>query len=308
LVGVIGMRLYPTRQLHQFRNGTVILVDGRGVAQTPGTLDVFSKQEALDYYDAIEWAARQPWSDGNVGLYGGSYNATIQWNVAALHPPSLKAIAPLASDADAYRDLAYPGGIFLQNYRRWWFSDTVGKARNPESAAVDFVGGLEAHPFDDEHYHGAGMLSADFTAIDIPVFTAVSQTGWIHARAGFEAFRQLPSRFKQLRVLDAAYTSYMYQDIQPDLEVFFDRHLKGRQPKREPAVVRLVMRTGDGRFEWRDAPNWPVPGTEYRRLFLDATSKTGIGRIDVAAVEYSADVRAAAPDLPMAVFESAPLD
>jgi putative CocE/NonD family hydrolase len=94
-------------------------VGGRGVGRTPGKLNPFSRQEALDYYDAIQWAAEQPWSDGNVGLLGGSYNATIQWNVAALHPPTLKAIAPLASDSDAYRDLAYPGGLLLGNYRRW---------------------------------------------------------------------------------------------------------------------------------------------------------------------------------------------
>jgi predicted acyl esterase len=296
------------------RGYALVWVDGRGVGHTPGILDPFSKQEALDYYDAIEWAAEQPWSDGKVGLYGGSYNATIQWNVAALHPPSLKAIAPIAGDGDAYRDLAYPGGIFLEKYRRWWWTDTVGSARNPKAGTVDFISGLVSHPFDDEHYHGDGILSADFASIDIPVITAVSQTGWIHARSGFEAFSQLSSPSKKLLVLDAAYTSYMYEDCQPDLEAFFDRHLKGEEPAQDPSPVRIVLRTGDGGFQWRDAPTWPLPGTDYRELFLDVGDGGSIGRLTARsprqkqAAEYSADVQGPAKDLPMAVFESAPLD
>jgi len=295
------------------RGYVVIRVDARGVGSTPGRLQPFSKQEALDYYDAIQWAAEQPWSNGNVGLYGGSYNATVQWNVAALHPPALKAIAPLASDCDGYRDLAYPGGIFLANYRRWWWEEMVMKASG-SGDAVDLIGGLISHPWDDDYYGGEGVLSANFASIDIPVLTAVSQTMMLHGRAGFEAFSQLSSPSKQLLILDAAYTSYMYQDCLPHEEAFFDRFLKGKEPEEEPPAVRAVMRTGGGKFEWRDETAWPVPGTEYRKLFLDAGSPHGHGsitsalpdRIEVAA--YSADARASAPELPMAVFESAPLD
>lgn len=97
----------------------VVLVDGRQVGNVPGKLSPYSEQETRDYCDAIAWAAKQPWSDGNVGLYGASYNATTQRYVAVLHPPSLRAMAPISADGDT-RDLAYPGGIFLEGYRRWW--------------------------------------------------------------------------------------------------------------------------------------------------------------------------------------------
>jgi predicted acyl esterase len=177
------------------RGYVVIRVDPRGIGTTPGKVDVFSKQEARDYYDAIQCAAEQPWSDGNVGLYGASYLATVQWNVAALHPPALKAIAPLASDSNAYRDLAYPGGIFMGNYRRYWINDMVMSASG-SGECVDLVGGMAAHPRDDEFYRGAGRLSADFSKIDIPVLTAVSQTGMLHARSEFEAFSELSSPAK----------------------------------------------------------------------------------------------------------------
>jgi predicted acyl esterase len=151
-------------------------------------------------------------------------------------------------------------------------------------------------------------------SINIPVLTAVSQTMMLHGRGGFEAFSQLPSPAKQLLVLDAAYTSYMYKDCLPDEMAFFDRYLKGKEPAEEPPAVRMIMRTGGGKFEWRNETAWPVPGTEYKKLFLDASGPNGQGsitpqspdRIEVAS--YSADVFALAPELPMAVFESAPLD
>ena len=57
-------------------DGFVVLqVDARGSGMSPGYLDPFSPLEIRDYYDAIEWAARQSWSNGKVGLAGVSYYA-----------------------------------------------------------------------------------------------------------------------------------------------------------------------------------------------------------------------------------------
>lgn len=55
-----------------------------------------------DGYDAVEWIARQPWCDGQVGLCGGSYTGWNQWMIAGTLPPSLKTIVPSA---------AFMGGI-----------------------------------------------------------------------------------------------------------------------------------------------------------------------------------------------------
>ena len=67
-------------------------------------------QEIWDYYECIEWAGEQPWSNGNVGLLGISYYGANQWLVASLQPPHLKAIIPWEGTSDWYRELFYHGG------------------------------------------------------------------------------------------------------------------------------------------------------------------------------------------------------
>lgn len=56
----------------------MVKIDPRGVSQTPGTRGVPGQLES-DFFDAVEWAAEQSWSDGNVALVGSSYGANVQW-------------------------------------------------------------------------------------------------------------------------------------------------------------------------------------------------------------------------------------
>jgi len=71
-------------------------VDVRGRGDSPGDFTPL-EHEALDGYDVVEWLGSQPWSDGHVGMFGGSYAGGDQWQVAAQHPPHLATIAPVAS-------------------------------------------------------------------------------------------------------------------------------------------------------------------------------------------------------------------
>ncbi len=76
------------------RRGYVVVVqDTRGRFQSEGDFEPFRGEDA-DGYDTVEWTAAQPWSDGQVGMYGASYFGHTQWAAASLQPPSLKAIAP----------------------------------------------------------------------------------------------------------------------------------------------------------------------------------------------------------------------
>ena len=92
------------------------VADVRGTGISEGEyLGWMSKQEAEDGYDLVEWAAAQPWCDGNVGMVGISYFGTIQLPVAAEQPPHLKAIMPWNAPADFYRESTHHGGI-LQSF------------------------------------------------------------------------------------------------------------------------------------------------------------------------------------------------
>ncbi|MGH2754648.1 MAG: CocE/NonD family hydrolase [Actinomycetota bacterium] len=108
----------------------VIGVNIRGTGCSEG---VFEAQNAgvwgRDGYEVVEWIARQPWSDGHVGMFGGSFPGLSQLVVAGFRPPHLDAIAPLHVATDFYRDVAYPGGIFNEVFMGAW-----GGAVQPESS------------------------------------------------------------------------------------------------------------------------------------------------------------------------------
>ena len=152
------------------RGYAVVRVDERGTGGIQGPLQPFSRQEALDFYDVIEWVAAQDWCTGAVGLAAASYGATIQWNVARLRPPSLRAMIPWASDIDSYRELAYPGGILHEGYRNWWWG-SVAPNITPGEVEPDFVQVLREHPLYDESFYGPdgdGPISAALDEIDLP--------------------------------------------------------------------------------------------------------------------------------------------
>jgi uncharacterized protein len=69
-------------------------------------------QEAHDGYDAIEWAAVQPWSSGKVGTTSGSYLGLTQWQPAILQPPHLAAIVPQITASDYHDNWTYVNGVF----------------------------------------------------------------------------------------------------------------------------------------------------------------------------------------------------
>jgi putative CocE/NonD family hydrolase len=73
-----------------------------------------------DAYDTIEWIAAQPWSDGNVGMVGGSYEGSIQWPAAVTQPPHLKAIVPMVGPSGILFDQALFGGPPYYAFLTYW--------------------------------------------------------------------------------------------------------------------------------------------------------------------------------------------
>ena len=97
-----------------------VRVDSRGAGCSPGYIDHFSPRETKDFYDCIEWAGVQPWSNGKVGLNGISYYGINQWHVASLQPPHLAAMCIWEGAADWYRDMTHHGGILCTFWENWY--------------------------------------------------------------------------------------------------------------------------------------------------------------------------------------------
>jgi predicted acyl esterase len=86
-----------------------VIANCRGTGGSGGVFGFFDSQERQDMYDLVEWAARQSWSDGNVGMTGISYFAGTQMEAAVERPPHLKAIMPIAGTFDLYESATHHG-------------------------------------------------------------------------------------------------------------------------------------------------------------------------------------------------------
>ena len=91
----------------------VVVQDVRGRYKSGGNFEPIN-QEINDGDDTLNWIASQAWSDGKVGMYGGSYVGIAQWKAAMSHNPHLKAIFPYVSGDDDYRDRFYSTGGALK--------------------------------------------------------------------------------------------------------------------------------------------------------------------------------------------------
>jgi putative CocE/NonD family hydrolase len=90
------------------RGYAVVIQDTRGCGNSEGDSYPFI-HEKEDGYDSVQWAARQPWSNGRVGMFGGSYVGYTQYAAAALQPPALQTITPAITFTDPH-STSYKGG------------------------------------------------------------------------------------------------------------------------------------------------------------------------------------------------------
>jgi len=271
----------------------VVRVDSRGCGASPGYIDHFSPRETRDFYECIEWAGVQPWSNGKVGLNGVSYFGINQWQVASLQPPHLAAMCIWEGATDFYRDMTHHGGILSTFWANW--SDMQVKTvqygigeRGRRSAVTgelvcgdellddarlaanrcDFGSEILAHPLDDD-YHKA--RSPDWSKVTVPFLTAANWGGQgLHTRGNFEGFVRAASREKWLEAHGLEHWTHFYTDYGRTLQKrFFDHYLKGDASSwADEPPVRLQVRHVD-RFEERTEAAWPIPRTRWTRFYLD---------------------------------------
>jgi predicted acyl esterase len=294
-----------------------IRVDARGVCNSPGEQAPFSVQEAEDYFDAIEWAGTQTWSNGNVGLWGMSYLAMSQHNVASLQPPHLKAMIAQGTDADIYNEALYGGGIFGEGFWTWWHKAWSGGNFCGERFETGWMDRVMATPFNDPTAYGPQgsiFMAPEIDKATAPVWIVGPQAGAvIHQLGSSETFiRSTAAKAKRFDFIDAWFPSCYSGTSITDHERWFDHWLKGiDNGVTDEAPVRVQLRTGDGGYRLVEEHEWPIARTSYQRWYLDASQSDWQGdgrRTDLMRImskppsaarsaSYSAEVELGQPTL-----------
>jgi putative CocE/NonD family hydrolase len=176
---------------------TFAVVDSRGRGNSEGIFEPFAS-EAEDGNDIVEWLAVQPWCDGQVAMWGGSYGGYDQWLTLREAPPHLKTIVPVAS-AHAAVDFPFFANI-LSCYEMQWLTFTSGVTRNtalmddstfwigkfqemyqnhlPYKELDQIVGNHSTffqtwvkHPHPDAYWEKMALSASQYDRISIPILT-----------------------------------------------------------------------------------------------------------------------------------------
>ena len=259
-------------------------VDERGSGKSGGQSVLYSAQEAIDFYDAIEWAGHQPWSSGNVGTIGISFFARTQWWVANLKPPSLKCIVPWEGAADQYRDILYHGGIFGSGFIVSWFTThmahhLLGRAyqHNPDTFQDNVLWRFMRNSLDTGAFRAQ---QAQWDEIDLPMWAVGNWSGMgLHLRGATEGYTRAASKNKKLRIhCGTHYHPFYSEDGRRDQLRWFDHWLKGIDTGiMDEPPVKLAIRTGHGQYKWRMENEWPLARTQWTKYYLDLRRSRGRG-------------------------------
>ena len=273
----------------------------RGTGESGGLFDHLGDGTIQDVYDAIEWLAVQPWSDGQVATFGTSYFAMIPKRVAELKPPSLKTIFAPFGVTDQYRHAVFNGGIFSYKFHHGWlnnlsnlrirkaYREWVGEEEfNRQVAAALEDPEINIHP---ELVHALHNLDEDGLMLIVEYILNPLDTR-LHKERGvkWDVNVEIPGYFggcwamhnlhlpgdfmsyehwkgpKKLTIGPPYYLDRpVYQYADESLR-WFDYWLKGIDTEimDEPPVQLFIQNTG----EWKAAHEWPLPETQWTEFYL----------------------------------------
>jgi hypothetical protein len=277
------------------RGYVTVFAEGRGTGTSEGVMaDYFLEQASQDGYDLVEWVARQPWCDGNVGLWGGSYGAINATRIAALGPPHLKAIAVNSSYANFFGDHWYPGGVRTNHPYAWHgvmnllatmlrgpiYDDGKGgkrvaldlwKRHIAENGWRNFFRSQWEHTSYDEYWKEKDLRSK-YASFAVP--TLQFGNYFDHARNHDECYqnylvlkaKQVPQKLIVGPWDHGGGGAKYVLNYQLITLAWFDRFLKGIDTgiTREPPVTIFVMRQNRWRFE----QDWPIARTRFTKFYL----------------------------------------
>lgn len=244
----------------------MVHVDERGTGRSPG----MGTGGAYDFYDGIEWAAGQGWSNGNVGMLGHSALAMRQWEVASMEepPPHLKAIIPWGGYTDAARENKYLGGIPETEFRAGqggnlplWQKDFQPRERPRLSRYQQPVPSVMHNPPKLENINLPMLVGS--TWIDYYAHLQGTFRGWLRASSQYKWLYTY-----SLRKWQGLYTPMEARDMQ---RKFFDYFLKGIDSGiMEVPRVRLSVQDKLLDYKVRYEKEFPLPRTQYLTYYLDA--------------------------------------
>ncbi|MGN9844076.1 CocE/NonD family hydrolase [Nonomuraea sp. H19] len=267
----------------------------RGGFGSGGLLDPLG-DEHDDGLATVAWLREQPWYGGSFAMFGPSYLGYTQWAIAPYAGPELKAMATQIT-ASQFRDAAYVGGAFALESALSWTTLTDGMSRRFGGAAALTAprltrrAVLSGRPMAELDVASAGrplqfyqdLLAyhadpagpywdkRDFSLKVGDVDAAVTMLGgW------YDVF--LPWQLKDYTAMRAA-GRRPYLTIGPwyhvdtrhtrpamaEATAWFRAHLLGDVSGLRPDPVRIYV---TGAEEWRDYPDWPVPGMREQRWHL----------------------------------------
>ncbi len=269
-------------------NGYVFVVqDCRGRFKSEGKYLPFMDDHD-DGYDTVEWAAKQPWSNGKVGMIGASAMGITANQASITAPPRLAAMYVMVAPASAYQHAIYTGGVFRKEMNEQWL-----KSQN----ATDVLN-LTFQHYKDDGYVNIREGRLHWEKVRVPVY---NWGGWydIFGQGNIDNFVGLQSRgggmalgnqklvmgpWAHGAIEEVKYPSNSGADLmgsmrnQSEPMRWFDYWLKGVSNgiMDEPPVKYYVMGdTTDPKApgnEWRSAQSWPPP-SKITSYFLNPGGK-----------------------------------
>jgi len=299
-----------------------VVQDVRGTFASEGEWRPFA-HEAHDGWDTLDWLARQPWCNGEIGMSGESYHGYTQWAVAGSGHPNLRCISPGDTSPDPYL-MTFRGGAFSLGIGLWACMMMGGQIASAEGwdpwrlplTELDAAAGrrsevlqaMLAHPSRDAFWDAVDMTPT-LADVDIPVlhwggwYDVMLQGtlfGWercapLREGEGSRADQRLiigPTDHARLPAVHA--TNEVGRPDAPGAwcfdhaQRFFDRWLRGdASALRGEAPIRVYVMGAEG---WKALTAWPPPEATSVKYYLhgggSANSAAGDGRLSAAPPEH----------------------
>ena len=217
----------------------VVIQDVRGRYASEGEFQPY-QNEGKDGYDTIEWAARQAWSDGNVGTFGLSYPGAVQWLAAVENPPHLKAMVP-AMTFSTPRNFFYSGGLFDGSWLEWVWMNIAPDARRRKDLAGPRTGKEARATWKTEHERMEGYLPLR----DLPDLKKVAPfyyTWLAHPPAdAWWDWAELRNKYDRVQCAVLNFSGWYDEAYGPDgATTNFNRLLAARKGQADPRTKTMI--------------------------------------------------------------------